>query len=165
MSDHNDYDGITYRDEKNGTPAIFRILMGGLIIWGCIFMGYYLFSGWSSYQEVMDKKKAAESRKQASMAASEATAAKGKAHPEGVVGGYIAKGKQVYANLCVACHGENGKGSVGPDLTVSKYKYGKGRAEIARSIGEGRPGGMPAFNSQISHEEIEALTEYLLSLK
>jgi cytochrome c oxidase cbb3-type subunit 3 len=78
---------------------------------------------------------------------------------------YVAAGKQLYGNLCAACHGENGKGSVGPDLTASKYRYGKSRLDITKSISEGRPNGMPAFNSQINPEQIEGLVEFLLSLK
>ena len=56
MADHKDYDGIKYREESS-SPLIFRLLFGGLVIWGGIFMGYYLFSGWSSDGELQQKKK------------------------------------------------------------------------------------------------------------
>ena len=77
----------------------------------------------------------------------------------------IQAGARLFSNYCAACHGEMAKGSVGPDLTASHYKYGKARAEISKSINDGRPGGMPAFKGQLAHEQIESLIEFLLSLK
>ena len=44
------FDGIK-ENRENNPPAYFNILFYGLIIWGLIFMGYYLFSGWSSHTE------------------------------------------------------------------------------------------------------------------
>jgi cytochrome c oxidase cbb3-type subunit 3 len=163
MSEQHDYDGIRYREEKS-SPGIFRILFTVLVIWGVIFIGYYLFSGWSSQSEADAARKALAEKKQAAHKSVEATGAgyQGSGHK---VEAYIAAGKQLYANLCAACHGENGKGIVGPDLTASTFKYGKGRLDITKSISEGRPGGMPAFSSQIDHEKIESLVEYVLSLK
>lgn len=162
MSDHHDYDGITYREEKK-SPAVFRILFTILAIWGIVFMGYFLFGGWSSQSEADAAKKAREAQKQAAHQKGEATATY---VPSGdKIQQYVAAGKNLYASMCAACHGESAKGVVGPDLTASTYKYGKTRAEITKSIGEGRPGGMPGFSSQLNHEQIEGLIEYLLSLK
>lgn len=163
MSEQHDYDGIKYREEKS-SPRIFRILFTVLVIWGVIFMGYYLFSGWSSQSEADQARKALAEKKQAAHKAVEATVDvhQGSGHK---VEAYIAAGKQLFANHCAACHGENAKGTVGPDLTVSQYKYGKTRIDIAKSISEGRPGGMPAFKGQINPEQVESLIEYVLSLK
>lgn len=163
MSEQHDYDGIKYRDEK-GSPRIFKILFAVLVIWGIGFMGHYLFGGWSSQSEADSARRALAEKKQTAHKAVEATGA-GHQGSGDKVEGYIAAGKQLYANLCAACHGENGKGTVGPDLTASTYKYGKGRLDITKSISEGRPNGMPAFNGQISPEQVEGLVEYLLSLK
>lgn len=163
MADHHDYDGIRYREEKH-SPNVFRILFALLAVWGIAYMGYYLFSGWSSRAEAEAARKVREAQKQAALKNSESTADKTN-HAEGNVAAYVARGKQLYAASCAACHGENAKGSVGPDLTLSRYKFGKSRAEITQSISAGRPGGMPGFKSQLAHEQIESLTEYLLSLK
>lgn len=164
MDNKHEYDGITYREEKS-SPGIFRVLFTVLVVWGVAFMGYYLFSGWSSQSEADAAKKARDDKKQTAHKAVESSAAK----PEGGSGHnveqYIAAGKQLFGNMCAACHGDNGKGGVGPDLTVSKYKYGKSRLDIAKTISEGRPGGMPGFSSQISKEQVESLVEYVMSLK
>lgn len=163
MSEQHEYDGIKYREEKN-SPGIFRILFAVLVVWGVLFMGYYLFSGWSSQAEAEAAKKARDSQKQLAHKAVEATGA-GHAGSGHKVETYIAAGKKLYGTLCAACHGEMAKGSVGPDLTASRYKYGKGRLDIAKSITDGRPNGMPGFSNQISPEQVESLVEFVLSLK
>lgn len=53
---------------------------------------------------------------------------------------------------------------MGPDLSASRYKYGKDRSQIITSISEGRPGGMPGYRSHLSSDEIELLSDYLISL-
>jgi cytochrome c oxidase cbb3-type subunit 3 len=47
------FDGI--QEGKKSPPAYFNILFYGLIVWGVIFMGYYLMSGWSSHGEFEEK--------------------------------------------------------------------------------------------------------------
>jgi cytochrome c oxidase cbb3-type subunit 3 len=48
------FDGIK-ENRENRPPAYFNVLYYGLIIWGVIFMGYYLLSGWSSHDEFQQK--------------------------------------------------------------------------------------------------------------
>ncbi len=48
------FDGIK-ENRDTSPPAYFNILFYGLILWGVIFMGYYLFSGWSSHNEFQEK--------------------------------------------------------------------------------------------------------------
>lgn len=164
MSEQHDYDGIQYREEKS-SPGAFRILFTVLVVWGVIFMGYYLFSGWSSQTELDAARKMVADKKQVAHKAVEATGASSQGSSGHKVEGYVAAGKKLFGTLCAACHGESAKGGVGPDLTVSKYKYGKARLDIAKSISDGRPGGMPSFSSQVDKEQIESLVEFVLTLK
>jgi len=48
------FDGIK-ENRENKPPPYFNILFYGLILWGIIFMGYYLLSGWSSHGEFQEK--------------------------------------------------------------------------------------------------------------
>ena len=48
------FDGIK-ENRENNPPTYFNILFYGLILWGVIFMAYYLFSGWSSHGEFQEK--------------------------------------------------------------------------------------------------------------
>lgn len=76
------------------------------------------------------------------------------------------KGLQLFTHHCAPCHGKLAKGGVaGPDLTVTRFKYGKKQTDLIKTITEGRSGGMPAFGSHLKPEEITALANYLLSLK
>ena len=76
------------------------------------------------------------------------------------------RGEKLFMHHCAPCHGKLAHGGVaGPDLTATRFKYGKNPADIKKTIAQGRPGGMPAFGSQLKQEEINALTDYLLSLK
>ena len=53
-SDQNEpFDGI--KESGKNPPPYFNLLFYGLIIWGVIFMGYYLLSGWSSHNEFQEK--------------------------------------------------------------------------------------------------------------
>jgi len=159
--DHKDYDGIRYRKET-GSPAVFRMLFILLLIWGVCFMGYYLFSGWSSDAEFNEKKKAKQTKVLAALENSENSSdhsGKGQEKDD------IATGKKTYEERCSACHGEGGKGGIGPALNLPKYKFGKTTGDIKESIETGRPGGMPGFKKDLSHEKIEGLIKYLLSLK
>lgn len=47
-------DGIV-EDRKQAPPLYFNLLFYGLIIWGVIFIAYFLLSGWSSHQEFEQK--------------------------------------------------------------------------------------------------------------
>ena len=53
---HN-FDGII-ENRENKPPVYFNILFYGLIIWGVIFIAYFLFSGWSSEAEFKQKMEA-----------------------------------------------------------------------------------------------------------
>ncbi len=164
MSDeHKDFDGIEYRAETK-SPVVFRILFAVLAAWAVCFMAYYLFSGWSSEAEFAQKKLAKQQQV--------ATAQPGgkEAQPaapatEGKRDEYLALGKKEFGERCVACHGPEGKGGIGPDLTRAEFKYGKTSQAIAQSIVDGRPGGMPSFKNDLSHEKVEGLVAFILSLK
>ena len=71
----------------------------------------------------------------------------------------------LYSAHCASYHGKSGKGGVGPDLTVSKYRYGKKMQQVVKSIMYGRENGMPAFNPHLSQAQAEAIALYILELK
>lgn len=73
--------------------------------------------------------------------------------------------RKLFENLCAGCHGKDARGGVGPDLTATSFKYGKNRADIMKTITNGRSGGMPAFESYLKPEEIAALADYILLLQ
>ena len=62
------FDGIK-ENRENSPPPYFNILFYGLIIWGVLFMGYFLFSGWSSHDEFQSKMTAHQEQVQQNMQA------------------------------------------------------------------------------------------------
>jgi len=178
--EHHDYDGITENREQR-PPVYFTVLFYGLIVWGVAFCAFYLLSGWSSQGEFQVKMQAHEARQQvaaapaAKPAATPPAAAKAPepaAAPATAAAPAVAAGKPdakaLFAGKCAMCHGADGKGGFGPNLTApaDKYEYGKTRQAIYMSIEQGRGNGkMPGFAGQLKREEIYALADYLLSLK
>jgi len=75
-----------------------------------------------------------------------------------------AEGAKLFKQRCEVCHGEGGKGNIGPDLTDSKWKYGSSDDEIFTTISKGRSGGMPAWENQLSADKIKELIAYIRSL-
>lgn len=148
---HEDHaDGIVEADK--GVPSYFYVLFFGLIIWGIIFMAYYLLSGWSSSGEFQEKMAAHTGEP----AQSQTAAADTTAQP--------IDGKELFAANCAGCHGADASGGFGTDLTAASYQYGKDAAQVNESISAGRGGSMPGFSGQLSPAEIDTLVDYLLKL-
>lgn len=156
---HN-FDGIV-ENRVNRPPVYFTILFYGLILWGVAFSAYYLLSGWSSAEEFRQKM-STHQELQAKMQPPQATAAGAAADQPRA---NLETGEKLYASHCAACHGAEGKGGIGPDLTTPDYIYGRTTAAVTESIRNGRPAGMPAFGNQLSAGESESLTAFVLSLK
>jgi len=76
-----------------------------------------------------------------------------------------AKGRQVFAENCVVCHGEQGRGNQelgAPDLTDRHWVYGGDIGTIYTTIHEGRQGEMPAWEHRLSPVDRKILTLFLL---
>jgi mono/diheme cytochrome c family protein len=65
---------------------------------------------------------------------------------------------------CYGCHGRAGGGGMGPSLADANWIYGGDVASITETLVNGRPGGMPAYGSQASEEEIADVVAYVISL-
>lgn len=155
-----DFDGIVENRETR-PPVYFTVLFYGLILWGVIFSAYYLLSGWSSADEFHQKMEAHQQLQAHKQPPQTAAAGVAVEQPQAD----LAVGQKLYASHCAACHGAEGKGGIGPDLTTPDYKYGRTTAVVTESIRNGRPAGMPAFGNQLSADESESLTAFVLSLK
>ncbi|MFD1203887.1 MULTISPECIES: cytochrome c [Sporosarcina] len=62
---------------------------------------------------------------------------------------------------CITCHGDDLTGNMGPSLVGLTETP----EEIHDIIKNGTQGGMPPFGSKLEDDQIDQLTEYLLSLK
>jgi len=78
-----------------------------------------------------------------------------------------ARGKEKFAQICVACHGAEGKGNpaVGaPNLTDKIWLHGSGEEAIVLQVTKGRINQMPAQKDVLSPAKIHLLTAYVISL-
>ncbi len=83
----------------------------------------------------------------------------------------IQAGKELFMSsgqLCFTCHGNNGEGMVGPNLTDNLWLHGCKPEDIATNIINGFPDkGMLAYGSgtKISNEKVQQLVSYIASLQ
>ncbi len=77
------------------------------------------------------------------------------------------RGKVLYEENCLACHGEEGKGNYdlgAPNLTDAVWLFGSDKADIVTSIQTGRGGVMPGWSDRLDENTIKKLTVYVHSL-
>lgn len=95
--------------------------------------------------------------------------------PEGVTAEMVERGKAVFAKdgLCYACHGAEGEGTIGPNLTDSEWLHSKGSyEEIVASVTKGftkeeAKKGVPMppkGGSSINDEDVKAVSAYVWTL-
>ena len=76
----------------------------------------------------------------------------------------LAQGQQLYMQMnCVGCHFHGG-GGMGPPLMDDEWRYGGRIDQIAESIAEGRPNGMPAWRDKLTDDQIWKLAAYVRTM-
>ncbi|WP_407114333.1 cytochrome-c oxidase, cbb3-type subunit III [Bradyrhizobium sp. LMG 9283] len=79
----------------------------------------------------------------------------------------VTKGAKFFADNCVACHGDGGKGNQelgAPNLTDKIWLYGSDEATLIETISNGRAGVMPAWEARLDLATIKAMAVYVHSL-
>ena len=78
-------------------------------------------------------------------------------------------GEEVYAQLCVGCHGPDGKADTdmgkqvkAADLTASAVQQ-QGDSDLAKVVKTGK-GKMPAWGDKLSDDEIKSVVAYVKEL-
>lgn len=77
------------------------------------------------------------------------------------------QGAKIYADNCVACHGEAGKGNRelgAPNLTDKVWLYGSDRRAVIQTIAQSRNGVMPAWAGRLDDATIRMLAVYVHAL-
>jgi cytochrome c oxidase cbb3-type subunit 3 len=78
-----------------------------------------------------------------------------------------AAGKAKYQQLCVACHGADGRGNQAlgaPNLTDNIWLYGGSKKTITETVEKGRAGRMPAHAEFLGEVKVHLLAAYVYSL-
>lgn len=160
-----DYDGIQELD--NPTPPWWQWGFVISFIFGIVYLWVYFVgkSAPNQYQELdIANAKAAEQVK-AYMASSannidENTVTVLTSETE------IAEGKKTFTTVCAACHGVDGGGIVGPNLTDKYWLHGGSIHDIFKTIKYGVPEkGMKSWKDDYTPKQIAELASYITTLQ
>ena len=125
------------------------------IIWAAAYVAYYHFIAKGVIREGTAAQVAeAEARwpKSSQLATVEETPAA------------IAAGEAVYKANCVACHGAELQGGIGPNLVDSTWIHGAKPEEIVATITNGVAAkGMPTWGPILGNEKIGEVAAYIIS--
>ncbi|HMQ17092.1 MAG TPA: cbb3-type cytochrome c oxidase N-terminal domain-containing protein [Phycisphaerae bacterium] len=162
LLEHN-YDGIQEYD--NPTPGWWWWIFIGTFAFSVVYFIFFQFSpvSWTIH-ESYDVATAELLRRQFGdlrLEPDEATILRYANDPE-----WLLVGRSVFQGRCTQCHGRNGEGLVGPNLTDDHYKNVKKAADIAHVIANGAANGaMPAHKNQLHPNEIVLTASYIASLR
>lgn len=154
------YDGI--RELDNDLPLWWLALFGGTIIFAFVYYLHYEIAGGLSQKqelaiamtEIQGAKKAEETYTEERLKELFSVAA-------------IERGRELFATKCAACHGDNGGGVIGPNLTDSSWIHGEGtRQDVQAVVSKGVPAmGMPAWGEMMDAQDVLAAAAFVYSLK
>lgn len=163
LLDH-EYDGI--RELDNPVPGWWHLLFWASIVFA---VPYFIFYQWSpvatSVHQAWEAAQAAANEKifgkLGEMAPDEPTMLKLMHDPELMA---VAKGR--FASNCAQCHGREGGGINGVNLTDNVYKNVKSLGEVYTIVtGGANNGAMPAWSNRLTKNERILLSAYAASLR
>jgi cytochrome c oxidase cbb3-type subunit III len=164
MLDH-DYDGIKELD--NVLPPWWVNLFYATIIFGLIYMlRFHVFGDYNQAQEYIAEVELAQMEIEKNKVISPDDMNVDKvtllADAES-----LARGKEIFTNVCAACHKPDGAGQIGPNLTDEYWILGGGIKNVFKTISEGgREGkGMVPWKATLKPTEIQKVASYVLSLQ
>ncbi len=159
------YDGISEYD--NPLPGWWSSIFALSVVFAPLYLIYYHGEGGGkSMQEEYESETAriftVRFKELGDLAPDRATLMKYKDDPE-----WLAVGRAVFKANCVSCHGPDGGGMVGPNLTDDHWKNVSGIEDIAKVIENGAANGsMPAWRNRLSHvNQIVLTAAYVASLR
>ncbi len=78
----------------------------------------------------------------------------------------IDAGKATFKRLCAVCHGQNGEGLVGPNMTDEYWIHGGSLDDMTKIVVNGViEKGMISFKSQLNTKQIRDVVSYIETLK
>ena len=159
-----DFDGIKELD--NRIPPWFNYLFYSTIIFGIIYMLDYhvLKTGKLPAQEYQEE------MQQAALQRAELIRSGALVNENNVTrltdATALNDGKEIFKANCVPCHGENGQGIIGPNLTDDYWIHGGGIKNVFQTIKYGVPAkGMLTWEGKLNPREIQEVASYVLSLE
>jgi len=164
MTDH-EYDGIYELD--NNLPPWWKAMFYVTIVFGVAYLLHYHVFDTGDLQGAEYEKEvaAAQAEVEAFLATQEnsvdetnVTMVEDDAR--------LASGQSMYMQKCSPCHGAEGGGGVGPNLTDQYWIHGGDIKDIYRTIKYGVPAkGMIPWESQLSPAQMQDISSYIITLE
>ena len=163
LLEHN-YDGIQEYD--NPTPGWWHLIFWGTIIWGVLYFVVIQMTALvpNQHERLESTRIAAVEKQFAALMTIEDDLEKVRI----VMGdeNWLAQGKSVFAGTCTLCHGQNGEGLIGVNLTDNYYKNLTDLAGMIDVVTNGAANGaMPANKNLLTDNEIALVVGYVASLR
>jgi cytochrome c oxidase cbb3-type subunit 3 len=159
-----EYDGI--QELNNPLPKWWLATFYGTIVFGLIYWGYFELFGGPSHDERLAAAMMEIEKRQAAAVVEYDDAS---IDLDGLLAdtGALATGKEQFDAVCATCHGPEGQGVIGPNLTDKYWIHGDGGLEhILNSFRVGyTEKGMPPWGHVIPQEKHAPLAAYVISLK
>ncbi len=156
MIEH-DYDGI--RELNNPPPPWLMWLFYITVFWGLGYVAYFHFFHIGALQAEEYKNEMAEAAEKYK---------KTETNTENIVLltdiASLEAGSTLYKKSCAACHGPEGKGGIGVNLTDNEWIYGNELKNVFETIKNGTSKGMPTFSSLPDKQIIEVSSFILQKL-
>lgn len=78
----------------------------------------------------------------------------------------IEEGHQTWSKFCVACHQDDGRGLVGPNMTDEYWIHGCAPMDIHKTVTNGVAAkGMPAWGNQLGPGGVQTVVAYVLTMQ
>jgi len=161
--DH-DFDGIQEYD--NPMPSWWLAIFGVSIIWAVFYFAWYQLGPGESPTQRLDREVLAQRTAEAVAAlqagepSDDAMAALAR-HPV-----YAREGAALFESHCATCHGINGEGLIGPNLTDDAWLHGGSAADIYAVVKDGLfDQGCPASSWTMRPDEMFKVTAFVTTLR
>jgi cytochrome c oxidase cbb3-type subunit 3 len=165
IMDH-DYDGI--RELDNNLPPWWKYGFYLTIVFSVVYLGFYHVFAAGPLQlqelEIAEQKAAAameEYRKYAANQVDESNVVFLTSDSD------ILEGRKLFSDkTCISCHGPQGGGGTGPNLTDAYWLHGGSASDIFKSIKYGIPEkGMKSWKNEITPSQLAQIVSYIHSLQ
>ena len=163
LTDHS-YDGIQEFD--NPLPGWWKWIFVGTMIYSVGYLMFYHLGAdgrsiFDEYQVAVAANLRQQFQEIGELKPDKETVVKYSHDPK-----WLVVGQSVFKSNCVSCHGSDGQGLVGPNLTDDYYKNVTKIEDISKVISDGAAGqAMPAWKTRLHPNELVLVSSYIASIR
>jgi cytochrome c oxidase cbb3-type subunit III len=158
-----EYDGI--RELDNDLPPWWKYGFYATVVFAVIYLVHYHVSNTGDLQNVEYEKSVAQAKAEVEEYMKSAASNVDETTVKLLGESDIAAGKDVFIANCAACHGKEGQGGVGPNMTDAYWLHGGSLSDIFKSVKYGWVDkGMKAWKEDLSPTQIAQISSFIKSI-